>query len=284
MIRHGEDIVLESQNELIPGSAFDINVFERNFDTSVFADLLTASGAGAERQQYIRGIPLGYETLGVFYNRSLMRTGVPKDWNEIEGLYREFPVGKFPTNLGLGPVYVPNVVDVLTLFFVRNGAKDYASMTSAGNVMESYAGYADIAINSDQISSNDPYTVAPTLRSEVNTMKQDGLTTADLFIRGDIGMVIGYPSFVAELEKAQKRAGSSSAEDVILTEQLPTANRGENTSLARYSYFGISRATTQPEASLAFLEYLTSEDAGRKASDAYPYLIPAQVNLLASKK
>ena len=284
MIRHGEDQVLESQNEPIPGSAIDIDAFEKSFDTSVFADLLTSSGAGSNRSQYLLGVPLGYETLGIFYNRSLMRTGVPKDWNEVERLYPDFPTQKYPTNLGLGPAFVPNVVDVMTLFFVNGGATTYSNLSSAGNIMESYSSYADLAVANTASNTNDPYTTAETLRGQVNTMRNDNITTVDMFIRGDIGMIIGYPSFVIELEKAQKRSSGQSAQGLILTEQLPIMSRWNNTSIARYTYFGISRVTEKPDASLAFLEYLMSEDAGRKASETYPYLIPAQVNLLSAKK
>jgi hypothetical protein len=36
-------------------------------------------------------------------------------------------------------------------------------------------------------------------------MTADKLSTVDLFIRGKIAMLIGFPSLIRELEKAEKR-------------------------------------------------------------------------------
>lgn len=63
------------------------------------------------------GVPMGYETLGIFYNKSLFRE-IPKTWNELDSLYVDgLETGKFPSNLGLGPRYTPNISDILALFF-----------------------------------------------------------------------------------------------------------------------------------------------------------------------
>ena len=41
-------------------------------------------------------------------------------------------------------------------------------------------------------------------------MNTDKTTTLDLFMKGDIGLILGYPSIVTELEKSAKRVGAES--------------------------------------------------------------------------
>lgn len=101
MVRHGEDDFIESKVALIPEAYIDINAFERRFDQTVFGGLVVSSGSARDQSNYLMGVPLGYETLGIFYNSSLMRSGIPKTWNQVETLYADFPAQTYATNLGL---------------------------------------------------------------------------------------------------------------------------------------------------------------------------------------
>ena len=52
-------------------------------------------------------------------------------------------------------------------------------------------------------------------------MDTEKLTTIDLFMRGKIAFVIGYPSLITDIEKAQKRAGAEAVDSLILSEHIP---------------------------------------------------------------
>jgi hypothetical protein len=75
-------------------------------------------------------------------------------------------------------------------------------------------------------------------------------------------MIIGYPSIIREIEKAEKRAGKELFDSLILTERLP-----------RYRYLAISGKSVNPEASASLLEYLMSTVGTTKAREAFPLLI-----------
>ncbi len=56
----------------------------------------------------------------------------------------------------------------------------------------------------NRIDSENAYS-ALSLRENELVLRENSATTLDMFLRGDIGMVVGYPSLIGELEKAEKR-------------------------------------------------------------------------------
>lgn len=174
------------------------------------------------------------------------------------------------------------MVDIATLFFVSDGALSYRDIRGSSAGLREYAQFADIegaATDDDNL-----YTSRLTLRSTINQMEANRTTTLDAFLRGDIGMIVGYPGLVGELEKSQKRAGVDGVTDLVYTERLPRFSSRDDWNIARYSYFGISRLSESPDASLRFLEYLMSPEAQRIALKIYPHWIPAQGEFLASRQ
>lgn len=221
------------------------------------------------------GVPIGYETLGVFYNRVLMRPSVPKLWSELENLYPLFPAGKFPSNLGLSREFVPNISNILPLFFANEKSYSYRAIANSIVPFESYYAYGDMLTgNSETVDTT--YVQNSTLRNLKTTMENNKNTTYDEFLRGNIGMIIGYPSLVVELEKAKKRVGSESVHEMILTEKVPQESTKSSQNIAKYSYFALSKNTKNPDAGAAFLQYLTTPDAQRILMEINPHLIPAQ--------
>ena len=109
-------------------------------------------------------------------------------------------------------------------------------------------------------------------------METEKSTTLDLFMRGDIGMIYGYPSLITELEKSDKRAGISSKAGVILTEKIPalSAESGRAKNIAKFNFFALSKTTPNPEAGVKFLEYLMTSEAEKIFLQNNSYLISAQ--------
>lgn len=156
----------------------------------------------------MKGIPLGYQAMGIFYNWKLMRT-VPHLWNEIG----KNDAGSFDATegdgtqsvddapdytdimLGLGGKYVPGAPDILSLFLLQNSIPSYDKLADA-NAAKAMANYFSFSERSSP----------STLAHIASTMKDLNLTTVDMFVRGKIGMVIGYPSLLREIEYSIKRA------------------------------------------------------------------------------
>lgn len=69
MLPKGEDANLEGQISEIPEEYINIADFQRRFD-GVFSDLIiTKTNDDKTTTKSILGVPLGYEMLGVFYNK-----------------------------------------------------------------------------------------------------------------------------------------------------------------------------------------------------------------------
>lgn len=288
ILNSGEDRILEGKRETIDESVFPITEFEKEYEDIFLWLVSTWWSIGDNIKKWILWVPLGYETLWIFYNKWLVRE-VPKTWNQIEKLYKA-PLWneRYPTNLWLWPRYTPNASDILPIFSI-NWATSYKSLAWDNDAIESYINYASLwqsqqqTLETPDSIETDIYTPINKPESLMDLLESEKKTTYDLFMQGDIALIIGYPSVVRELEKSTKRAGINSAENLILTESLPQETLWWNRkNMARYPYVSISKSSKNPLGAAKFLEYLSTDDAIRKLQSIYPYLIPPKPSLYES--
>lgn len=274
MVDAGADDILEKKLEPIPEDIIDFSNFEKEYE-DIFLSLITSTGSWDKKKQYIKGIPLGYETLGIFYNKSLLLS-VPKTWNEVSAMYENGALPNvFPTNIGMGSRFTPFSTDIIASFLLSTGIQSYEKSGGAGGVNEykSYA-LAEMKRPTGENTQDETGTTTKTLFSEKKTMEDEKLSTIDLFMRGKIAFVVGYPSLVSEIEKAYKRAWDAAVGGILLTERLPVESVGKaETRLARYDYLALSTKTKHALASVDLLAYLLTETALEKRNEAFPLLI-----------
>lgn len=282
MLKSGEDEILETKIIPIPDNVIDFSDFDKRYD-DIFQDLVYSTGSGKDKETVLKWVPLGYETLGIFYNKSIIRE-VPKTWNELENLYRTFSSGKFPTNIGLGPTYTPNMSDILPIWFNEIDVTSYKDVATNKDALGNYIDYSTMEVGgtsndgTDTVRDNNEKNIA----NQKTQMIEEKFTTLDLFMQWDIAMIIWYPSLILELENSSKRVGVSSKKDSILTERILQSSSQSEKNIGRYSYFGISKFTKNWEVSAKFLEYLMTPDAQRLFMKENPYLIPAQIEFYAT--
>ena len=281
MLQSGEDDILETKIESIPSSLLDFSDFDKRYD-DLFQDLISSSESGSDKTTTLKWVPLAYETLGVFYNKSLIRTA-PKTWNDLENLYRESSADIYPSNLGLGPTYVPNMIDILPIWLVDADANRYSEVASGKNGLSSYLDYANLEVGTSPTDESSDVVIAKnTLSQQKSDMIDKKNTTLDKFMQWEIALIIGYPSLILELEKSGKRVGTANSNTVILTDRLPQSSSQSATNIGRYTYFGISKLSANGMASVKFLEYLMTPEAQRLYMNEHPYLIPAQSEFYSS--
>jgi ABC-type glycerol-3-phosphate transport system substrate-binding protein len=282
MIEAGTDDVLASKSISIPGRFLDLSDYEKRYE-DIFLDLLETEGAWKEQTRALKWVSLWYETLGIFYHKSLFPV-VPKTWNEIDALYKtEGGISFFPVNIGMWPSYTPSATDIIALFFARDGVGETKAIKDADNALTNYISYANTAISAPIVDMNTEGSPA-ILASEKDNLDNAGLSTLDLFIRGRVGMVIGFPSTIRDIEKAQKRAEGDILDDLILTERIPADSLSEKRiNLARYSYLAISRNTKNPIVSARLLSYLMTPTALEKIREVFPYLISPDRAIMATQ-
>lgn len=278
MVEWGGDSILESKVFPLPGSIVDLSNFDKKYE-DIFLPLIQSEGTGKETVRSLLGVPLGYETLGLFYHKSLLRS-VPKTWPEVETLtLSSDKPSVLATNLGFSPLYTPYATDIIAYFMGKGGIVRSNKEIGGGDAgMAEYLAYgirpSEAMPLSDGLqweSEASPFQNTLDIHKEMN---EGSLTTIDLFIRGRIAIIIGFPSLIREIEKSEKRGWKEVLDDIILTERLPQDSLWKKrVNIARYRYLALSKKSQNLDAAADLLSYLMSETAWAKAQEAFPFLI-----------
>lgn len=284
MVDADADNILRDKVDPIPSEYINISDFAKRFD-DVFLPLLESSGSSKSAITYLRGVPLWYETLGIFYNKSLL-VNIPKTWNDVSNMYTDGTSPEvFPVNIWLGPRYTPYTTDILGLFLLQDGSKSYKEIGSHEKSITNYLSYWHSAITGKQEWTPDGTIENTTLSDMETSLSEDKLTTIDLFIRGKIAFVIGYPTMIKDIEDAKKRAGSEAINAIILTEKIPQKSlAGDMKNIAKYRYLWLSKTSQNSLLWAKFLDYLLTEDAEKRFLEAFPLYIPAQRSFYESSQ
>lgn len=286
IVNSSDGWLLESKILAIPSEIVNPDDFSKNFN-KVFDSLLIENkekdSSGKEKTiAWIKGVPLGYQAMGIFYNWKLIRT-VPHLWSEIGKSNAPSPDNSgegdtWASNdlpdyadimLGLDGKYIPGASDILSLFLLQNSILSYQKLAdaNANKAMTSYFSFS--------------WKTSPAVLAHIeSTMKDLNLTTVDMFVRGKIGMIVGFPSLLREIEYSIKRAGS---ENVLSTKNLRTSeipqvslDPKDAINLGEYNYFALSKTSQNPQAGYSFLAYLATGEAEEKYLQNFPMYLPAQ--------
>jgi ABC-type glycerol-3-phosphate transport system substrate-binding protein len=283
MIRSGEDRILEWKRDTFALNPLSIATIESKYE-DIFQQLLTWSIDTKEQTtRKLLGVPLWFETLWIFYNKSLLRN-IPRTWNEVEKLYSTDYWDKYPTNLWLGPRYTPNASEIISLFSWE-AWDSFTTFRENPGILDSYLNFRDIWVKR-QLTEDNPYEPETTILWVIDELEREKKTTFDLFMEWDIVMILGYQSTIVELEKSAKRAGNeNSIEKIVLTapivqESISWVKRN----IVRFPYLSIPKNAKHTYDSTKFLEYLTTDDWIKNIQKAYPYLIPPKPSMYASWK
>lgn len=312
VIQNNGGTLLESKSSAIPSTVVDTQYFTQNFER-VFDELQVQEKVTVDGEERtvsgLKGIPLGYETLGVFYNWKILKD-VPQTWQDVDKAMSTATFdGYTPLAWGLPSRYVLGLPDLLTVLFLQQGITDYKELKDnrAMDAMKQYYAFslpaqATVATDSTYGSSSDS-TVASGSETDTSSststvpqgdgtglkelMDTNNLTTVDLFARGKVGMLIGYPSLLREIEYSVKRASSKSelSDKFLRTAPIPQFNRDAKkaANLVKYRYFALSKYAANPNAAMSFLSFLSGKKAQEKYASKYPYYLPA-FKALRSKK
>lgn len=290
MVEWGGDDILESKVFPIPGAISDLTDFDKKYE-NIFLPLLITEGEGKDVIRSLRWVPLWYETLWLFYHKSLLRS-VPKTWTEVESLAQSNDKPSVvATNLWFSPTYTPNATDIIGYFMGKSGVARSTKDIGAGNDgISEYLAYSvkplapvtpdtpteEIPVDPEN-TATDTVGVSDVPKTPIDIRKEmdeKHLSTIDLFMRWRIAMIVGFPSIIREIEKSEKRAGQEVLKDILLTEKLPQDSLGKNrVNIARYRYLAVSKKSENLYAALDLMTYLLSDVGIQKAREAFPLLI-----------
>lgn len=135
-----EKPVFLEQVEGINPSELDPNDFRKQFQTFFGDDLIEATDVdtadGPKKTEFVIGAPVGYETLGLFYNRKFVQAKDVANWaavNNVVADIREKHEEVTPIGMGNGSV-VPYAADIIVQFFMLDSLTSLPETT--GNKMK----------------------------------------------------------------------------------------------------------------------------------------------------
>ena len=235
----------------------------------------------------IRGIPVGFEPLGIYYNRVLMPKA-PEYWKNIMELLSDDAKKNNVSALSLGyGRATPLSGDILPLLTIQYKGDEFNSYTTIDSI-ESRASI-DLLLSYRRLPNN---------LGQYKDAFDNTLTVADLFARGKVATLVGYPSTERDILLAQKRAKKDKSlfEDFAKNLRWTTFPQVEDepkkqTNFARYMYFtmtknGVNRNKEKPsnDPVIKFMQYLNTAKAQETFFENYEYYLPSQMALLKSEK
>ncbi|MCB9806998.1 extracellular solute-binding protein [Candidatus Peribacteria bacterium] len=284
---HGGHVYLDPYIVSLGEKIIPLDDFENRFhalfvDELVFEEKQKVDGAN-QVVRGIRGIPVGFEPLGIYYNRELMPT-TPQFWENIMDLLSDdAKENKVPAlSLGYGRA-TPVSADMLP----------FLTMQYKGDQLNTYE-------KIDSVESRSTIEKLLKYRFEPNNLLQfrdaylNTLTNTDLFARGKIATLVGYPSTERDILLAIKRAKKDKAYESVFEKNIrwttiPQVEEDtkKQINMARYMYFamtkyGINRNKEKPsnDPVIKFMQYLATAKAQETFFKNYEYYLPSQIEML----
>lgn len=276
--------LLESKIVWLPWDIVNTDYFQKNFN-KVFDELIIQS---AEKNQdwkdvlvdYLKWIPMWYETLWVFYNFKKIRN-LWATWSDLDDEIEKSAQDDYSTIwLWLWWKYVQWASDILSLFFIQNWISSYDKLNSdnSSSYIKAYRSYYNDANN--------------WLDKQKEELDKLNLTFTDLFVRWKIGAIIWYPSLIKEIILSIKR---TEWEADVWEKTLRTAKifqkwksndnwkNDEKSNLINYNFFALSKYSQNQDMWFKFLSYLSTKDAQEKYISNFKYYLPAMVSMEESR-
>lgn len=234
----------------------------------------------------IRGIPVGFEPMGMYYNRDML-SGVPTYWADImDQLTEETKTSGLPAfSLGYGRA-TPYSADILAIRTMQYEGADFSTYAQI-----------DTVESRGMIEKYLDFRRAPNNMSQYEDILKNTRTATDLFTRGKVATLIGYPSTVKDIQLAEKRAKKDkelveSFADNIRWTTIPQVSDDpkEQLNLGRYMYFALAKYGTNrnpdkpgDDPAIKFLQFLNTEKAQKTFFNNHTYYLPSQLSLLTEE-
>ncbi len=245
--------------------------FRKNFKEFFGDSLIKTTSApskdkAAAPTEFVMWVPVGYETLGVFYNRRFFQAHDMDSWSALSQASSAL-VAKNPTLVPIamwnGSV-TPYSPDIISQFFMLEWLAnlDQVEGKKMKTALSTYLSYGDA---SGDNKFNTRFT-------ELSNAWKNAL---NMFSREDTAAVVWYPRMINDIAALWFR------KSFLAVESFPHYSLTDGKSLVNYNYFVINKNTLNFAFSEKFLTYLASESWAKKYLTIYPYYLPAQVNLEA---
>lgn len=306
---------LENKVTAIPPDVVSVAALSETYNPTILKELtISWTGLDAEWRSIVilalKGIAMGYESLGLYFNSDLMPK-VPSTLWELENMADNGSEDAFPLGFTLSPS-TPQINEILTHSFVNAWVVSFSGLTSANAlraikrfevfeksqlltsassdvsphvssdfVEEWYQNDSGNSLSND-ISNNQKtwFTLVDTIKSADSKLNQ----LTDLFAMGKVASLIGTPRLMYDIQLATKRVGANNVLTKWNFATAPIPQFGpQNKSVIFYSYLALSRDTDNPSWAIAFLAFLATPEAQKLYSLGTPMLISTNRSIANSQ-
>lgn len=269
VLNNNETSLFEEKILAIPNDVINTNDFRKEYNSIFTNDLLIKSEEtddNWELKEYLKWLPVGYETLNVFYDRRLwfkssdfsnfakMKNAINriKKWDLI-------PLAIWNWSATINPW------DILAHFYLIKKVKSLASSNESKDKTALYE-YTKYWSTQWLNGYNKLFTsVVSYWRSSI-----------DLFRDEEVSAIVAYPRVLLKLQALGFSKKS------LFAKPFPHLHSSDWPSLANYNYFVINKNTEQRNTAFAFLKYLNSDDWAKIYLNKYKYYSPAKIELSES--
>ena len=239
----------------------------------VFSDDLIMSVPDWDKQvEFLSGIPVGYETLGIFYNIKYRWYVKWADLSTLSGLTSSIAQLK-KSKPDLIPMWLWNgstvygAADIVTQFFMLENWVSQLWDVSGEKLKQGLASYL---LYWDE-SWNNGYD------SEFYDLTALGKNNLDLFSSWKTYMVVWYPRMIQEIQK--KWFGKN----FLLASPFPHYYSGDGSTLLNYNYFVMNKDSANTSLATSILQFLSTDSWATTYLDAFPYYLPSLISLESDK-
>lgn len=251
--------------QLYPASPeiLDVDTFRKEYDLIFSQDLIQWFEVDGKTTEFLRGIPLGYQPLGMFYNFRILRGENLSTWAYMNDLVSRFAQnGESVLWIGNGS-FVEHITAIIPQFLLQDGITSIDSPTSAMSSLSRYQIYGD-----------------ETLDNKFNTLSQ-GLNVwennIDLFSKWQVHIVFWYPSLLDQID--QKWFNSA----FLRGGTFPMFSEGSGSVVVDYNYFVINKNNKNMPLALDVMRYFASPEGQKKYLETVPYRLPSRLSLLPAR-
>ena len=223
-----------------------------------------------ENIEYLRGLPIGFETLGIYYNKAKRINAADFESigtlnSTIFELNENYP-NSIPLAIWNGST-VANVADIIAQFFLLENDVENLSDAIGGKMksaLTSYMLYWDT-------SQDNAYNIR---FSDMSSLDKSWI---DLFVRSEVLMLVGYPRMLQMIDDA----GFKSA--FLGAEPFPFHNLAWGTTMLNYDYLVKNKDSINSELSDTLIQYFASDSWADDYLQEYSYYLPALLSLESDK-
>ncbi|MCH2188414.1 ABC transporter substrate-binding protein [Candidatus Gracilibacteria bacterium] len=260
-----KESIFENQILALNPNVFSPNDFRKRYVGVFGDDLIQQVVNGEEIQEFLRGIPVGYETLGLFYNRRYVKSSDLTSFsilnNTIASLAEKRP-NLIPLGLGNGST-VSGVADIMTQFFLlEDGVVDLSSLTGP-KIKESLSLYF---LYGDESGDNK-------YNAQFESMQATGRSNVDLFSRSQIAIIPGYPRLLDKIAEA------GFSKSFLLASPFPEYFQGAGKIGLNYNYFVLNKDSQNTGIAYDLFAYLSSDNGASQYLDEHSHYLPALLSL-----